>query len=130
MTQNEKLRTLLSEARDCLLSAQGVWRERNEDTYADSASELTARIDAALAEPVTGNCLRCWALNELRVSDQRKNDEAQTELRSAYAELQEARAEVERLNALLDGVVGACKYACNRESHCGVCAIAFKGISP
>jgi hypothetical protein len=28
-----------------------VWRERNEDTYADSASELTARIDAALAEP-------------------------------------------------------------------------------
>jgi hypothetical protein len=63
--------------------------------------QFLQQIDAALAEPVTGNCLHCWALNELRVSDQRKNDEAQTELCGVYAELHEAHAEVERLRAAL-----------------------------
>jgi hypothetical protein len=87
MTEVDKLKWLLEEAREFV-------RPLSQPCIAPTciACDLTARIDAALAEPVTGNCLRCWALNEMRVSDQRKNDEAQTELRSAYAELQEARA--------------------------------------
>lgn len=47
-------------------------------------------------------CLKCFALGELRIIDQRKNDEAQEELRGAYAELHRARAEVERLRGALE----------------------------
>lgn len=99
MTQNEKLRVLLKEARDWMV----------DDTCRDcerDGREMRQRIEAALAEPVEGGgCLRCYALGELRVIDQRKNDEAQAEIRNVYAELREARAEIERLRALLDGVV-------------------------
>jgi chromosome segregation ATPase len=76
-------------------------------------------------------------LRELLKEAREERDEARAErnhfksmLRERAEELVTARVEIERLNALLNGVVGACKYACNRESHCGVCAIAFKGISP
>ena len=83
MTENEKLRALLAEA-----------RAYTTDVQNNPARDLRRRIDAALAEPVTSNCLQCWALNELRVSDQRKNDETRIELRDVYWELHMARAEL------------------------------------
>jgi hypothetical protein len=111
---SEKLRALLVEAR--------AWVGHNLDCSTAVCNEcaLSARIDAALAEPPDTERSPLypgegtWSVFAEKV----------------MAERDEARVEIERLNALLNGVVGACKYACNRESHCGVCAIAFKGISP
>lgn len=85
--QNERLRSLLAEA----------W----ERCGFASAIGLRARIADALAEPVAG-CLRCYALGELRVSDQRKNDELYAELRSVYVELHAARSESAQLRKLVD----------------------------
>ncbi len=90
MTENQRLRKLLSEARDCLLGAQGVWRERNEDTYADSASELTDRIDAALAEPVA-DCSRCEKLRELADIAAAEQGLAQRRMMEAQRERDKAR---------------------------------------
>jgi hypothetical protein len=128
MSQNEKLRALLAEARDLFetmrqadaFAPHAYDRGDDDASIVDLARHIRARIDAALAEPTGPERSPLypgegtWSVFAEKV----------------MAERDEARAEVERLNALLDGVVGACKYACNRESHCGVCAIAFKGISP
>ena len=120
MTRNERLRALLKEAREELFSLGESFAESSAagcdgsaERYAREARHLHARIDAALAEPGDVHPSNLTYVVTLLKDD-----------RDA------ARAEVERLNALLDGVVGACKHSCNRESHCGVCAIALKGISP
>jgi hypothetical protein len=43
-------------------------------------------------------------------------------------ELDEARAEVERLRYALKGMVNTCRLDCTAASHCGVCAIAFRAL--
>jgi hypothetical protein len=101
MTENEKLRELLEEARGAVKRSMGAWTWAGYEDHTTDEKALLERIDAALAEPATHNCLRCWALGELRAIDQRKNDEAHKELRAAYAELHTARAEGERLRAAL-----------------------------
>lgn len=103
MTENEKLRTLLAEARVAL---QGV---AAYDASPDVSWTLTKefcrdaidRIDAALAEPVVdmeASASRGWQMADslhLSVKEQRERAE------KAENERNEARAEVERLQAEL-----------------------------
>ena len=93
MTENEKLRALLAEAQDCLHTAM-------EYRYSDLVEALIPRIDAALAEPVV-ECARCETLRELADTAAAEQGLAQRRMMEAQRERDEARAEVERLQAEL-----------------------------
>ena len=84
MTENEKLRALLAEAR--------VLCDYNVD--AQGRRELRARIDAALAEPVV-DPVQAW-------KDANGYDDLLAAYSSTITERDETRAEVERLRALFD----------------------------
>ncbi len=91
MTENEKLRALLAEARETLLAQHDP-----QDNIA-----MTQRIDAALAEPV-GECDLCAvskAFHDVAVSQRDGNAYLLAEVER---ERDEARAEVERLKLRFD----------------------------
>jgi hypothetical protein len=88
MTENEKLRALLTEARCRLLCACGPYE------CLCGAGELAYRIDAALAEPVVG-CAECE-------QERREYDSLAAHSRILQRERDEARAEVKALREVLN----------------------------
>jgi len=93
MTETEKLRALLAEARrvvgdevciDCGVGSQMLW----------------GRIDAALAEPV-GECARCETLRDLADKAAWAQGDAQRRMIEEQKQRDEARAEIASLKAEL-----------------------------
>ena len=93
MVDEKTLRALLAEARDALFCCRGL-------------TNTLDRIDAALAEPVEG-CARCETLRELADTAAAEQGLAQRRMLEAQKQRDEARAEVERLQAELVRVARA-----------------------
>ncbi len=94
MTENEKLRALLAEARETLFdlgkkSADGWHYNTGMAQHERKAADLHARIDAALAEP-PAECPTCAVSKAF-------HDVAIAEKRMAEFQLNAARAEIQRL---------------------------------
>ena len=104
MTQNERLRALLEEARDCI------------NTEWAGNRKTIARIDAALARPGEVHPSNLTDVVTLLENDR---DEAQAEIRNVYAELRAARAEVERFKKAIHTRACQNQSAYNLECVCG-----------
>lgn len=100
MTENNKLRALLAEARDALTYHVNEAEQRHEkERLIRPDRDLTNRIDAALAEPVVDAydaayaAMRgdAWQREALRF--QRERDEARAEVERAYRRGAEAMRE-------------------------------------
>ena len=100
MANEEKLRSLLAEARGWLGPGCGA------SNCTEGCCALRVRIDAALAEPVEG-CARCETLRELADTAAAEQGLAQRRMLEAQKQRDEARAEVERLQAELVRVARA-----------------------
>jgi hypothetical protein len=106
MTENEKLRALLAEAREALVRA-----ENRMMSPPHQVPEATSRIDAALAEPVV-ECARCEETEHamhLRIRagyDKTIADSWRAKVAEVERERDEARAEVESKTAQNVALVG------------------------
>jgi hypothetical protein len=101
MTENEKLRALLAEARDYVGVAWGRMSQDGHRDAAEKAGGVAKRIDAALAEPVV-DCSTCDSMSMSYARMERERDDAQVEARRAYqrgaeAMREAAAAELDRL---------------------------------
>ena len=99
MSENEKLRALLAEARDEI-----VWLTLYDES--DRSTEVKERIDAALAEPVATVCIDCGGLlTEVRPGRHHCNAcDAARVIEAMKCERDEARAEIERISAEYEAV--------------------------
>jgi methylphosphotriester-DNA--protein-cysteine methyltransferase len=96
MTENEKLRALLAEAREWVRTFGEAGCPADQCEECAAADEMVQRIDAALAEPV-GECARCETLRDLADKAAWAQGDAQRRMIEEQKQRDEARAEVERL---------------------------------
>jgi hypothetical protein len=89
MTENQRLRALLDEARDAVKHSMNAWTWAGYDDHTATEEALLERIDAVLAEP-PAECQTCAVSKAF-------HDVAIAEKRMAEFHLNEARAEVDRL---------------------------------
>jgi hypothetical protein len=95
MTEIEKLRALLAEAREFVILFHEAGCPEDQCEGCAEANDMTQRIDAALAEPVARLNPYSVAVAEMR------GDAWQKQAMQRERERDEARAEVERLRWLL-----------------------------
>jgi hypothetical protein len=125
MTENEKLRTLLKEARDITqdsLDSNTAGFEDEEEVCKCNGCEryrsIIQRIDVALAEPVELSESEYAMHARIRADyDKTVADAWRAALTKVERERDEARAEIERLTPLLDAVRAARSMLCQLQDH-------------
>lgn len=120
MSEVEKLRALLAEARGLIDRNRLVLGEY--ETPREVAA-IRKAIDAALAEPVS-ECARCETLRELADTAAAEQGLAQRRMMEAQAQRDEARAEVARLQKIVDdtalGINAMIQSALNHPANCPI----------